>query len=97
MTDLLVSYQQLVACADEMKKAMEIYRSAVEKAKSAAADLGSKWEGSARDAFMEEQEHAYQYHTFVVQGVVSTYESIIAAARRYADTERRINELINSR
>lgn len=97
MEELLVSYSQLVVCAEEMKRAMEIYRSAVDKAKAAAEDLGAKWEGSARDVFMAEQKNAYNYHTFVIQGVVSAYDSIMAACRRYADTEKRINELIHER
>ena len=97
LANLLVSFPELMSCARELEKAMEIYKAAVEKANLAAEELGSKWEGSARDAFMAEQAKVMKYHTWIEDYALEIIDEIAKSARQYQETEKKVNEIINSK
>ena len=77
--ELLVQASELLQAAAEMNQAMELYREAVDAAKTAAGELASKWEGSAKDAFVAHQENAYTWHMSII-GVVNEMISVIRKA-----------------
>ena len=84
IVELLVQASELIQAANQMNQAMETYQDAVETAKSAAADLASKWEGAAKDAFVNQQENAYTWH-----------KSIISIVRQMIDVVRKVVDVYN--
>lgn len=79
--ELLVQASELIQAANDMNQAMETYEEAVEAAKSAAADLASKWEGATKDAFVVHQENAYTWH----RGIISIVLEMISVVRKVVD------------
>lgn len=77
--ELLVQASELLQAAAEMNQAMELYHQAVDAAKTAAAELASKWEGASKDAFVAHQENAYNWHMSII-GVVNEMISLIRKA-----------------
>ena len=75
-----------------MNDALENYRQATGDVKTAAADLASKWEGAAKDAFVYDQERAYNWFISMADVVMM----IIMEARRCADLYQKAEEKINS-
>ena len=94
MLEILVQASELIQAANEMNKAMETYKEAVESAKQAAADLASKWEGAAKDAFVAHQQNAYNWHSKIIQVVIEMINVIRKAIDLYNETESRIKSLM---
>lgn len=91
---MLVQAAELIAAANEMNQAMEIYKDAVETAKSAAADLASKWEGASKDAFVAQQEDAYNWHNSIIQIVIQMIDVVRKAIEVYNNMEDTVKGII---
>lgn len=87
VAEILVQVQEMLAAVNDMNKAMEIYRDAVEQCKSAAEDLASKWEGEAKDAFVEHQEYAYSWYMKMLQVVLNMIDVIRKVIDAYEQME----------
>lgn len=92
--DLLVHISELIQAAREINQAVETYNQAVETAQSAAADLASKWEGDARDAFVASQENAYSWHQKIMAVVREMIGVIQKIAQLYQETEERVKAIM---
>lgn len=94
MLEVLVQMHELIAAANKMNQAMETYQEAVENAKTAAADLASKWEGTAKDAFVTFQEDAYSWHKAIINVVRQMIEVIRKVADKYDEMENKVKNLM---
>ena len=92
--EILVQAAELAAAANEINQAVETYKDAVEAAKSAAADLASKWEGESQVAFVRQQENAYGWHAKIITIVLDMISVIRKAIDLYNETEERVKNLI---
>lgn len=91
---LLVQAAELIQAANDMNAAMEVYQEAVENAKTAAADLTSKWEGAAKEQFVVQQENAYTWHRQII-GIVTDMISVIRKAiELYEQTEEAVKRVV---
>lgn len=89
---LLVQVSELMQAAAKMNDALENYREATGNVKTAAADLAGKWEGAAKEAFVNDQENAYRWYISMADVVMM----IIMEARRCADLYQKAEEKISS-
>lgn len=78
---IIVQITELTAAVNEMNQAADIYEEAVESAKSAAAELASKWEGASKDAFVAHQENAYNWY----KSILSVVREMIGVIRKAID------------
>lgn len=91
---LLVQAAELIQAANDMNQAMETYNEAVEAAKSAAADLASKWEGATKDAFVQHQENAYSWYKQIFQVVTDMIKVIRQVIDLYNDMEDAVKGIV---
>lgn len=91
---ILVELRQIQLAIADMNKAMELYRDAVEEAKTAAADLASKWEGAAKDAFVAHQENAYNWQLSIVVVVNEMIATIRKAMDMYEQMEAAVKIIV---
>lgn len=94
MVELLVRASELIQAANDMNAAMEVYEEAVEAAKSAAADLASKWEGATKDAFVVHQENAYTWHKSILSIVTQMISVIRQVIDLYEQTEEAVKNIV---
>ena len=90
----LVQAAELIQAANEMNQATEIYESAVDSCKSAAADLASKWEGDAQKAFVAQQENAYSWHKQILSVVRQMIDVIHKAVDLYNQMEDAVKSVV---
>lgn len=83
--EVLFDIAHLQAAAAQMRQAQQTYSQAIDEVKAAAADLSSKWEGDGRDAFVADQEMAYQYYRNLCTLVLGIIDEIGKIAQRYGD------------
>lgn len=86
--EILVEIAELAAAANELNQASQIYEEAVEAAKSAAAELASKWEGESKEAFVVHQENAYSWHKQILSVVRQMVEVILKAVDTYEEVRQ---------
>ena len=92
--ELLVQAAELIQAANDMNQAMEVYETSVDEAKSAAADLASKWEGAAKDAFVAHQENAYSWHRQIIAVVINMISVIRQVIDLYKETEEAVKKVV---
>ena len=85
--ELLVNAAEIVAALSAMNKAMEAYNDAVEQCNKAADELASKWEGEAKEAFVQHQESAYSWYKQMIQTVLKMIEVVNQAVEEYTTRE----------
>ena len=96
MTELAVDLAKMAMAEVEIQKALTIYRSAVDKAKTAAAALLQDWEGDAAQAFETEQANAYKWHVCIFDIIDAFIRELENAIKTYREYEERIKALIHS-
>ena len=92
--ELLVQASELIQASNDMNQAMETYKDAVETAKTAAADLASKWEGATKDAFVAHQESAYNWHNQIIEVVLEMIRVIREVIELYNDMEDQVKNIV---
>lgn len=97
MVEWAVEAAKLIAAEAEIQQAIAAYRSAVEKAQQAGDELAANWEGDAREAFVEEQAKAYQWHMSIFDVVTAFVKTLLDTAAKYEEAEQQINEFIKNR
>lgn len=85
---LLVQISRLIEVWREIEQSLQIYRDAVNQAKSAGDELASKWQGDAREAFVAEHEKAYEWHQSMIGIIVVIIASIKETVSRYQEADR---------
>jgi len=88
--ELLVQAAELLQAANQINQAVETYEEAVETCKSAAADLASKWEGEAKEAFVAFQENAYSWWRQMIQIV----RNMISVIRKVIDLYNQMEDAV---
>ena len=91
---LLVNAIELSQAAAKMNEAMEVYNEAIETVKTAAADLASKWEGDAQQAFVANQEEAYNWYTSIHAVVIYIIETVQKVIEMYNQTEENLKNIM---
>ena len=94
--ELAVDLAKMAMAELEIQKALEIYRRAVDKAKTAAAALKANWEGDAANEFEREQANAYKWHVCIIDIIGAFISELERAIRTYREYEERIKALIHS-
>lgn len=93
---LLVQIAELRAAAAKMNDALESYREATDQVKKAADDIASKWEGAAKDAFVNDQENAYNYYSGLASIVMNIIEEAKRCIDRYREAEDRLKSVMKA-
>jgi len=93
---LLVQAVELAQAAMKMNEALENYREATRNAKAAAEDLASKWEGASKDAFVQDQENAYNWYCGIGDIVMGVINLARECLQRYQDAEERLKSIMKS-
>ena len=93
---MIVEYAKLAAAAAKMAEALMNYRESTKNVKSAADDLASKWEGATRDAFVEDQENAYNWYGQIAEVVSNVIQLAKDCLEQYQETEQRIKSIMKS-
>lgn len=88
--ELLVNAAEIIAALSAMNKAMEAYNDAVEQCNKAADELASKWEGEAKEAFVQHQATAYSWYKQMIQVVLQMIDTIRKAVEQYEEMERTV-------
>ena len=91
---LAVDLAKLAMAEMEIQRALAIYRSAVDKAKAAAAELRANWEGDAANTFEREQATAYQWHMSIVDVITSFIGELERTIQKYREAEEKIKGMI---
>lgn len=94
MIELAVDLAKLAMAEVEIQKALAVYRSAVDKAKTAAAALCENWEGDAASEFEREQATAYQWHMSIVDVITSFIGELNRTIKTYQEAQERIKSMI---
>lgn len=94
MIGLAVDLAKLAMAEAEIQKALAVYRSAVGKAKTAAAALRENWEGDAANEFEREQNTAYQWHMSIVDVITSFVRELNRAIQTYREYDEKVKSLI---
>lgn len=94
--ELAVDLAKMTMAEVEIQKALATYRSAVEKAKVAAAALRANWDGDAAQAFENEQANAYKWHLCIFDIIDAFISELERAIRTYREYEEKIKALIHS-
>lgn len=92
--ELAVDLAKLAMAEVEIQKALAIYRTAVDKAKTAAAELCANWEGDAANSFEQEQANAYKWHMSIVDVVETFIGELERTIQKYREAEEKIKGLI---
>ncbi len=94
---ILVHFDELLSCCEEMNVALEEYNRAVGMVKTAADDLASKWEGAAKDAFVANQASAQKWYS----GISTVVDAMIRMVRTlhdlYSNTEGNVTQIMSGR
>ena len=93
---IIVQAAQLAAAAVKIMQARNTYEEATKAVKAAAEDLGSKWEGAARDAFVAEQQKAYVWHVDIIRIVTGFIDAINKAKEEYERAEQTLAGIIKN-
>lgn len=93
---LLVQAIELAQAAMKMNEALENYRESTKAAKAAAEDIASKWEGAAKDAFVADQENAYNWYVSIADVVGGVIRLAQECLQRYQDAEERLKSIMKS-
>lgn len=91
---LLVQVAELSAAAAKMNEALDSYREATTEVKNAAEDIASKWEGAAKDAFVADQNQAYNWYASLTDVVFAIIEEARRCIQRYQDAEDRLKAVM---
>ncbi|MCD7844861.1 MAG: WXG100 family type VII secretion target [Oscillospiraceae bacterium] len=97
MIEWAVEAAKLVVAEAEILQAVQAYKDAVSKAKSAGDALAADWEGDAQVVFVEEQAKAYQWHMSISDIVTAFAETLKGTASKYENVEQTITNIIKSR
>lgn len=92
--ELKVDVVELARCANELRIAVAQYEDAVTEAKKAGDHLADQWKGAARDMFVEEQEKAYEWHTYIMQQALQCVEKLKQSVKQYHDVEKHVKQTI---
>lgn len=95
LTEILVQASELIAAANDMNQAMEAYQDAVEQCKKAGDELAGKWEGAAKDAFVEHQKYAYSWYMQMIQTVLQMVDVVRKAVDQYNQMEEQAKAIIH--
>ena len=87
---LIVDAAEIIAAVNAMNKAMDAYNDAVEQCEKAAEELASKWEGEAKEAFVQHQATAYSWYKQMIQVVLQMIDTIRKAVEQYEEMERTV-------
>lgn len=77
---LLIDIALATSAQADMIKAIQVYHEATEAVKSASDDIASKWEGDAKEAFVENERNAYTFYIGIKEiatGAAETVKKII--------------------
>lgn len=85
----------LISATVNIQLALDDYRDAVRQAKAAGDELAAEWEGEAREAFVAEQEKAYQWHIEMIDIVVAIIIAINGAKKSYEEVEDKVKKLFS--
>ena len=96
MALIQVTISELQSAAGKIAKANETFREAVAAVKTASEALGDVWEGTARDAFVAEQQQIDKWYNMMSECVDQYVASMNTAASEYLNTDAAARDLINS-
>lgn len=83
--EVLVDIGQLLSAAGKMNSALETYRGAIDGVKAAANNLADKWKGDGQEAFVADQEAAYQWYNSLVEVTMAMIKEAELTGERYRD------------
>lgn len=86
----VVDFVDLVSAEVKIQQALADYREAVRQAKAAGDELAAEWEGEAREAFVAEQEKAYQWQIKMIDIVKAVILAIKGACQKYREAEENV-------
>lgn len=92
--EILVEIAELTAAVNQMVQASETYESAVNTAKATAEELASNWEGSARDAFVQHQENAYNFYQKMLDVIRQMIEVVKEAINKYQEMVDTVQSIV---
>lgn len=85
MTAFKVVTDELRGAARKIEECLQAYEQANASAKTAADDLAARWEGDARNAFVEEQQKAFEWYAKMT-ALIRTYAAAMEKAAKTYDT-----------
>lgn len=97
MIEWAVEVAKLGIAEAEILQAVEAYRAAAERAKTAADALAADWSGDAQAAFVAEQAKAYGWHISIADIVHAFAETLKDSSSKYAEAEEAICSIIKGR
>ena len=95
MIEWAVEAVKLATSEAEILRAVAAYRTAANRAKTAADALAANWEGDAQKVFVEEQSKAYRWHVSISDIVSAFAETLKSVAAKYQEAEQQIKNLID--
>lgn len=96
VAEFLVEIAELTAATNQMIQASEIYEAQVNAARATAEELASKWEGDAKNQFVQHQETAYDFYKKMLDVVLQVIEVMKQAIEKYQQLIEAINGVAGS-
>ncbi|MBQ9459280.1 MAG: WXG100 family type VII secretion target [Oscillospiraceae bacterium] len=92
-----LTVSELQSAASKLTEYANGYEDSAKQLKSAADELSATWSGDSQVAFVEEQQHAFEWYTKMAE-IVRTYaEALNVAAQKYQETDIEAANHIKSR
>ena len=92
---LIVDLAHAAAAQARMVQAIQAYREAVDTVKAAADDIASKWEGEAKEAFVENEQNAYGFYIGISQVALGACEAIKQIISQMEEDEGTIKGIVS--
>lgn len=92
---LIVDIALAAAAQAEMMKALQVYREATDAVKAASDEIASQWEGDAKEAFVENENNAYNFYVGICEVANGAIAAVGKMLDQVADTEAQIKSIVS--
>lgn len=93
---LIMDIMHASAAQAEMVKAIQAYQESTEAVKAAADEIASQWEGDAKEAFVENENNAYNFYVGIREVAMGGAEAVRKIIENHADTEAQIKQTVSN-
>jgi len=92
---LIVDVVEAAQAQAKMMEAIQNYKEATAAVKAAADDIASKWEGDAKEAFVENETNAYNFYVGIATVATGAAEAVKKMISEYTDTEAKLKSIVS--
>lgn len=92
---LIVDIALAAAAQADMIKAIQTYQETTKAVKAASDEIASQWEGDAKEAFVENENNAYNFYVGIAEVASGAAAAVGKMLEQYTDTEAQIKSIVS--